>query len=103
MPIHQLGGEPIQNVIDGKASLLFGHFRVEEDLEQKVAEFSGEFLPVAIIDGFEDFVSFFQRVGFDRVERLLAVPGAATWAAQPGHDRYCAFEALSGGGHASTL
>ncbi len=98
--VHQFRGKAIQNVVDGKSSLLLSYLRVEENLEQEVAEFAGEFLPIAIVDGFEDFVGFFERVGFDRVERLLAVPGTAAGTAQPGHDRHCAFEAISGARHA---
>jgi len=35
------------------------------DLKQQVAQFAREFGPVAIVDRFEDFVGFFEGVGFD--------------------------------------
>ena len=99
MPVHQLAREPVENVIDGKRSLLFRHLRIEEHLQQQVAEFAGEFVPVAIVDGFEDFVGLFQRVGLDGVEGLLAIPGAASRSPQALHDGDCAFETFAGRGH----
>ena len=80
MPVNKLAGEPVKNIIDGKRSLLFGHLRIEKHLQEQVAEFAGKFVPVAIVDRFEDFVGLFQRVGLDGVEGLLAIPGAAPGA-----------------------
>ncbi len=75
MPVYKLAGEPVENVINRKRPLLLGHLRIKKHLQQQVAEFAGQFVPVAIIDGFEDFIGFFQRVGFDGIEGLLAIPG----------------------------
>ncbi len=80
MPVNKLAREPVEHVINRKRSLLLGHFRVEEHLQQQVAEFAGEFVPVAIVDGLEDFIGFFQRVRFYGIEGLLAIPRAASWS-----------------------
>jgi hypothetical protein len=37
-------------------------------------------------DRVEDLVGFFERVGLDGIEGLLAIPGAAVFRAQAGHD-----------------
>ena len=42
-----------------------------------------------------DLVSFFQRVGFDGVKGLLAVPGAASGRAQPRHDGHYTLKTFS--------
>ncbi len=75
MPVHQLAGEPVENVINRKCPLLFGHLRIKQNLQQQVAEFPGKLVPVAIIDGFEHFIGFFQGVGLNGIEGLLAIPG----------------------------
>ena len=99
MAVHQLAREPVQNVVDRKRSLLFRHFRIEEHLQQQVAEFAGKFLPVTIVDGFENFVGFLKRVGLDGIEGLFAVPGTASGGPQSRHDGDCAFKTFAGSGH----
>ncbi len=102
MPIYQLAREPIENVINRKRPLLLGHLRIEKHLQQQVAEFAGKFVPVAIIDGFEHFISFFERVGLDGIEGLLAIPGTPPGSPQALHDRDGAFETFAGRGHLAT-
>ena len=60
MAVDQLRGQAIQNVIDGEGAVILRHLGVEKNLKQQVAEFAGKFVPVAIVDGFQDFVGFFQ-------------------------------------------
>jgi len=103
MPIHQLARESIEDIIDGKCSLLFAHLRIEQHLQEKVAEFARKFLPIAIVDGFQHFVGFFERVGLDGVESLLAIPGAASRGPQPLHDSDRTFKSFAGGGHWESL
>ena len=99
MPVHKLVREPIENVVDGKRSLLLAHLRIKEHLQQQVAKFTGKFLPVAIVDRFQNFVGFFQRVGLDGIECLLAIPRAASRSSQTLHDGDCAFETFASSGH----
>src|ERR1700733_1799487 len=75
-------------VMDVEVTSLGGHLCVEEDLEKKIAELILEVGPGATLDGIEDLVGLLERVSLDRVEGLLAVPGAAIRGAQPCHDRY---------------
>ena len=102
MPVHQLARKPVQNVINGKCSLLLRHLRIKKHLQQQVAKFAGKFLPVAIVDGFENFVSLFQRVRLDGIESLLAIPGATPGSPQAFHDSDCAFETFAGRRHLAT-
>ena len=74
------------DVVDGEAALFGGDLRMEQDLEEEVAEFFGKFGVVAGVEGIEDFVGFFDEVGAEGGVRLFAIPGAATGGAEAGHD-----------------
>ena len=74
------------DVVDGEAALFGGDLRVEEDLEEEVAEFLGKLDVVARVQGIEDFVSFLDEIGAEGGMSLLAVPGTAAGSAQAGHN-----------------
>ena len=99
MAVDELGGKTIENVVDGKRRLLLGHFRIEQNLQEEVAEFARKFGPVAIVDRLENFVGFFKRIRLDRVEGLFLVPGATAWGAEALHDGDRSLESFSCGGH----
>src|SRR5271165_824802 len=82
MTIHQLVREAVEDVVDGKVFFFGRHPRVKQHLQEQVAQLTGQFLPVAGVNSFKDLVSLFQSVGFNRVEGLLAVPGAAAGGEQ---------------------
>ena len=63
------------------------HLRVEQNLQQQVAQLVLQLRPRPPLDGVEDLVGLLQRVALDRVEGLLAVPRTAARRAQPRHDR----------------
>ena len=70
-----------------KAWASLGDLGVVDDLEQQVAQFLLERRHVVALDGVGDLVGFLDRIGRDRLEGLVDVPGAAMLAvAQPGHD-----------------
>ena len=99
MAVDQLVGEPVENVVDGEMLLFVGHFGVKEHLQEQVAEFAGQLVPVAGIDGLEHLVGLFEGVGLDGVEGLLAVPGASAGCAQPRHDGDGALKSFACSGH----
>jgi hypothetical protein len=99
MAIDQLVGKPVYHFVNRKGVLLFRHLSIKQNLEHQVAEFTAQFIPIAIVNGFEDFISLFDRVGLDGVEGLFAVPWASARTPQAGHDRNRAFEAFSSSGH----
>ena len=71
---------------DVEATFFVGDLRVEENLEEKVAEFLGEFGVVGGVQGIEHFVGFLDQVGAEGGVSLLAVPEAAVGRAKAGHD-----------------
>jgi hypothetical protein len=72
-------------------------------LQQQIAKFAGKFVPVAMIDRFENLVSFFQRIRLDRIESLLAIPRAAAGSPQALHNSDRAFETFTRRGHCQPL
>ena len=82
----ELAVEVIEHVGDGEVAIVGGHLRVEENLQQQVAELLGKVRKVTALDGVEDLVGLFERVFANGVEGLFAVPGASAGCAQAGHD-----------------
>jgi len=64
-----------KDIVNGKSGLILRQLRIEQNLKQKVSQFSWQFLPIAFINGFENLVGFFEGVGLDRVKGLFAVQG----------------------------
>ena len=52
MPVYQLVREVIQNFIDGEVAFFLRHLCIEENLEQEIAQFTGQLFPVPVIDSF---------------------------------------------------
>ena len=85
----QLAIEAGNHIRDGEVTRLVGHLRIKEDLEQEVAQLLAKVGPMAPLDRVEDLVGFLERIFPYGVEALLAIPGASTGTAQPGHDAHC--------------
>ena len=76
------------HVAECEAALFFRHPRVEDHLQQQVAEFILQRMQVIAIDGIDDFIRLLDRVWGNRGEGLLDIPGtAAIRVAQARHDR----------------
>ena len=88
MTADELVVEMVEHVGDGEMAFVGGHFGIEEDLQQQIAQLFREVRKVSALNGVEDLVGFFEGVFADGVEGLLAVPGAAAGSAQAGHDGY---------------
>ena len=100
MAAGHLVGEAIEDVGHRELSGLAGDLAVEHDLEQQVAELLDEVVDVVLVDGVQHLVGFLDQVRFEGGAGLLAVPRAATLAAQPGHQGEEGIEAGGGGdGH----
>src|SRR5947209_9309077 len=102
MAVDQLAREPIEDDVDRKGTLLLRHFGIKEHLQEQIAKFTGEFMPVAVVDGFENFVGFFQGIRFDGIESLFAIPRAAARGAEAIHDGDRSLETFPCAGHAAT-
>lgn len=74
------------DVVDGETAFFTGDLRVEEDLEEEIAKFLGEFDVVGGIERVEDFVGFFDQIGAKSGVSLLAVPRATAGGAETSHD-----------------
>src|SRR5579864_3390435 len=103
MAVNQFGRKAIEDVVNREGALLVRHFGVEKHLQQKVSKLALEFVPITIVDSFENFVSFFERVGLNVIEGLFAIPGAAARSAQSLHDADGAGKTVSGGGHRQSM
>ena len=75
-----------RDIGDVEVARLGGHLRVEEHLQQEVAEFVLQVWPCTALNGVEDLVGLLEGVAFDGVEGLFAVPGTAVWRAKTGHN-----------------
>jgi hypothetical protein len=82
----------VGNGIEIEPVLFFGDLRMENDLEQKVAEFFAEIGIVLKVDGVDDFVSFLQKTGSERFMGLFAVPRATVWSPEVCDDEAEPFE-----------
>ncbi len=86
MPAHQFVGDALDRIGDGEATVLRFELGDEDGLEKKVAELITERRVIVAVDRLEHFVRFLEDVRLQRVDRLLAVPGAAVWRAEPCDD-----------------
>src|SRR5260221_10262951 len=107
MPADQLLRDSIQRIVDAKLVFLCRHLRNENSLQHEVAEFVGEPRPIAIVDGLQHLISFFEEIRLDGVKALLAIPRAAIGRTQPRHDTDQALESFPScnwiGGHCRAL
>ena len=78
--VHQLVDDPRDDVVDREAPLAPRELRLEDHLEEQVAELLAQRLAVARVDGVDDLARLFEHVLAERLERLLAVPRAAVRA-----------------------
>jgi len=95
MPASELVRDRSDHVVEIETPGFLRHVRVEHDLEQQVAQFTTQFIPIMIVDGFQNLVRLFQRVWFDGIKSLLTIPRTPSRATQSRHDRNCAFETFS--------
>ena len=77
----------LDHVAEREGALLLGHPGMEDHLQQQVAEFVPQIREIAALDGVHDLIGFLERVGRNRREILLQIPGAAgPGRAQGRHD-----------------
>jgi len=86
--MHELLDDPRDDVVDGEAPLATRELGLEDHLEKQVPELLADALPVAGVDGVDDLARLLQHILAQRLERLLAVPGAAVRGQQPPHEAH---------------
>src|ERR1700721_569768 len=87
MAANELCVEIGRYIVDSEVACFGGHLRVEEHLQQEIAELILQIGPRAALNGVEDLVGLLQGVAFDGVEGLFAIPGTALWRAKTTHNR----------------
>src|SRR6185312_9391468 len=85
VPPDELVHESRRHVVHVPHARIGGDLRVEDDLQQDVAEFVADRVPVAGVDGGDDFVRLLEQVTGEALVRLLGVPRTAAGTAQPRH------------------
>ena len=85
VPPDELFVDGAHDVPDGELAGLLGDPRLEDHLQQQVAEFLADLALVALLDRADDLVGLLDDVGLERLGGLLAVPRAAVGRAQPRH------------------
>ena len=76
----------VQTSVMSNTPCLGGQLRVEDDLEQQVAELAGELRRRAALERVVDLVRLLEEVVAQRGVGLLPVPRAAVGLAEPGRD-----------------
>ena len=76
VPIDQFVAKHVAHVGNVKVARFGADLRIEDDVQQQVAQFLGNVVHVVRQDGVGQFISFFDGIGAEGIEGLLAVPGA---------------------------
>ena len=74
MPADQLLRDGVERIVDAKLAFFGRHLREEDGLQHQIAELFGQARPIALIDGVQDFVGFFEQIGLDGVESFVRDP-----------------------------
>ena len=87
VPADHLARDRLDDVAEIEGALFLRHARMEDDLQEQVAEFVAEIGKIAALDRVGHLIGLFERIGLDRLECLPDVPRAAGFGlAQGGHD-----------------
>src|SRR5713101_6204519 len=87
MAAQHLVGDRAGDIVEVEEAGLLGHARMEDDLEEQIAELVLECCRIAALARLGHLIGLLDGVGSDGGEALLAVPGtAALGIAQPRHD-----------------
>ena len=76
------------DVLDAELPLARAQLRLEDDLEQQIAELLAVLARVVVVDGLEHLVGLFDEEGLELSEGLLLIPGAAVGRQELLHDRH---------------
>lgn len=74
--VDQLVAQRVGHVAEIERALFLAQFRIEHHVQQQVAQLLLDALHIVVGDGIGQFVSLLDGVAAQRVECLLAVPGA---------------------------
>ena len=86
VPAHHLFAKALNHVVNGKVALFLAHLRMENYLEQHIAQFLAHVFLVALLCGINKFTTFFDQIRQQRMRILLTVPRAAVLRAEASHN-----------------
>jgi len=86
MPPDQLRVDRVQRRRDVESPLFLGDLAIKHGLQQVIAQLLGQMPVIPLVDRVQQLIRLFERVGLYRIERLLAIPGAAVRRPQAGHN-----------------
>ena len=75
--VDHLVGNAASDIGEGEQPGFLGDPRLEDDLQQQIAELVADIVDIAALHGIRHLVGLFDGVGRDRREVLLDIPGAA--------------------------
>ncbi len=81
----ELLDEPTRDIVDVPSSVLGSHLRVEDDLQEEIAELVADRVGVTTVDRLEELVRLLKEVARQGLVALLTVPRTPAGPAQPGH------------------
>ncbi len=83
----QLAVDAVQHLAQGELVQFVGDLGVEDDLQPQIAQLLLQLVGCFIVQGSQHLVGFLQEAAFERLVRLLTIPGAAAVrVAQPAED-----------------
>ncbi len=82
-----LGDQRLEQVGHREFAALPGDLRVEDNLEQEIAQLLADVRRVSGVEGVKDLVGLLDEERAERFAGLFSVPGTAAFAAQAGHHR----------------
>jgi hypothetical protein len=82
MSSHKLFRDAARDIFECKLSTFMGDLRMENDLQQKIAEFLLQVCVIAGLDRRDNLVSFLDQTGSQRAVRLLTVPWTSAGSPQ---------------------
>ena len=94
MAAQKFVGDVPRDGVEIEGAAFVGELAMEDDLEQKIAEFFGHFVVVAGFDGVHQFIDFLDGVEAEAHVILFAIPRAAGRGTKARHD----FEEIVDGG-----
>ncbi len=81
MAADQLFGDGVERIINPEFVLFRRHLGEEDGLQHQIAQLFSQTAPIAPVDRVQHFIGLFQKIRFDGVEALFAIPRASPGSA----------------------
>ena len=83
MPAHQLGHDPVHDIVDPERALRVAQLGLKDNLQQQISQLLRVVAHVARLQGIHHLVGLLHQVGQQRFQGLLAIPRTAGGRQQP--------------------